>query len=583
MIRNTVLIKINLIIFLIFLSFKTFGMQVTNYYDTNFYVVSADNNEIKYYAIYDINEQGIIIDYVNFYDYASNLLMWRFQALTVSASSHFKNILDGEHFAYDGNGIIRRKKILINPNKIILLDYNKIKDDEVFDFDLNGNLTKFTKYKNGKENIVVNYDSNQEIKNAKSFDDLYYYQGNTTTGYELVYNEDFDEKTLFPWKESETSNGKRELSNGGYIVESKNNGGVSDIIDIDFDMNKSDWVVTTTFDRLNSIQGAGLIIGISDDANSSQAFLISGDGYFNHFDIYNGFNISTLKDWMYSNAIKQNNAQNVLSLMKINSDLFVSVNGQSIFKTKFSQLNSSTVGIFTDKTGNKIKYDNIVIKKLNAELPAKFFNFKNYIATKSKFKGNGSGFLINNQGLLATNYHVIEGATEIYVESNKKDYKCSIIAIDKLNDLAILKVQKFNTNQLKYTISESISETGSSVFALGFPYALSILGNEIKLTDGKISSTTGYQNDPKTYQISVPIQPGNSGGPLFDENGNVIGIISSKFILGDNVSYAIKSNLLIKLIEKNKIMNNKKNSIANLKLTDKVKELRKSTLLIKIK
>ena len=152
-----------------------------------------------------------------------------------------------------------------------------------------------------------------------------------------------------------------------------------------------------------------------------------------------------------------------------------------------------------------------------------------------------------------------------------------------MNDLALLKIQNFNTNQLKFTISNSISETGSSVFALGFPYALSLLGNEIKLTDGKISSTSGYQNDAKTYQISVPVQPGNSGGPLFDENGNVIGIVSSKFTLGDNVSYAVKSNLLIKLLEKNKIINNKKNTIANLKLTDKVKELKKSTLLIKIK
>ena len=269
--------------------------------------------------------------------------------------------------------------------------------------------------------------------------------------------------------------------------------------------------------------------------------------------------------------------------MKIKDDVFVSVNGQSIYTTKFTVLNSSTIGLFTDKMGNKIKFDNLVIKKLNAELPQKFFNFKNYIASKSKFKGNGSGFLVNNQGIIATNYHVIEGAKEIYVESNKKDYKCSIVAIDKINDLAILKIQNFNSNPIKYTISSITSETGSSIFALGFPYALSLLGNEIKLTDGIISSTSGYQNDVTTYQISVPVQPGNSGGPLFDENGNVIGIVSSKFTLGDNVSYAIKSNYLLKLLAKNNILINKKNSISNLKLTDKVKELSKTTLLIKIK
>ena len=459
----------------------------------------------------------------------------------------------------------------------------KSNNDEVYDFDVNGKLTKYTKYKNGAENIIVNYDSNQDVKNAKSNDDKYFFQGNPTSGYELIYNEEFNEKTIFSWKENDYDAGKRELANGGYIMESKNNGGIADVIDIDFDMNKSDWVITATLDRLNSVQGAGLIIGASDDGNSTQMFLISGDGYFNHYNIYNGFNISNLKDWMYSNSIKTYNSRNVISIMKIKDDVFVSVNGQSIYTTKFTVLNSSTIGLFTDKMGNKIKFDNLVIKKLNAELPQKFFNFKNYIASKSKFKGNGSGFLVNNQGIIATNYHVIEGAKEIYVESNKKDYKCSIVAIDKINDLAILKIQNFNTNPIKYTISSITSETGSSIFALGFPYALSLLGNEIKLTDGLISSTSGYQNDVTTYQISVPVQPGNSGGPLFDENGNVIGIVSSKFTLGDNVSYAIKSNYLLKLLTKNNIIINKKNSISNLKLTEKVKELSKTTLLIKIK
>ena len=504
--------KYILTIYLILLSVIVYGKQITYYYDKDYYVVSAENSEIKYYAIYDINEQGIIIDYVNFYDYSTNLLKTRFQALSISPKSALADVLDGENLSYDLNGNIRRKKIIINPNKVTLTEYIKINNDEIFDFDLNGNVIRYTKFKNGHENIIVNYDSNQDIKNAKSNDELFYYQGNPTSGYELIYNEEFKGETLFSWKESDYDAGKRELTNGGYIMESRNNGGISDIIDIGFDMNKSDWVITTSFDRLSSIQGAGLVIGASDDSNSFNTIMISGDGYFNHYNIYNGFNISKLKDWMYSNSIKTGNSKNILSIMKIKDDIFVSVNGQSIYNTKFTTLNSSTIGLFTDKAGNKIKFNYLTIKKINAELPQKFFDFKKYIATKSKFKGNGSGFLVNNQGILATNYHVIEGAKEIYVESNKKDYKCSIIAIDKLNDLALLKIQNFNTNQLKFTISNSISETGSSVFALGFPYALSLLGNEIKLTDGKISSTSGYQNDAKTYQISVPVQPGNSGG-----------------------------------------------------------------------
>ena len=558
--------------------------QRITYYGKDYNTISkVDKEKIKYYSIYEVNTKNEIIDYVQYYDYHSNLLLWKYNAYKISDKSFLYDVVDGEHFIYDNNENIRTKIIHINPNKLELVNYMKSNNDEVYDFDVNGKLTKYTKYKNGAENIIVNYDSNQDVKNAKSNDEKYFFQGNPISGYELIYNEEFNEKTIFSWKENDYDAGKRELTDGGYIMESKNNGGIADVIDIDFDMNKSDWVITATLDRLNSVQGAGLIIGASDDGNSTQMFLISGDGYFNHYNIYNGFNISNLKDWMYSNSIKTYNSRNVISIMKIKDDVFVSVNGQSIYNTKFTILNSSTVGLFTDKMGNKIKFDNFVIKKLNAELPQKFFNFKNYITSKSKFKGNGSGFLVNNQGIIATNYHVIEGAKEIYVESNKKDYKCSIVAIDKINDLAILKIQNFNTNPIKYTISSITSETGSSIFALGFPYALSLLGNEIKLTDGLISSTSGYQNDVTTYQISVPVQPGNSGGPLFDENGNVIGIVSSKFTLGDNVSYAIKSNYLLKLLTKNNIIINKKNSISNLKLTEKVKELSKTTLLIKIK
>ena len=365
--------KYILTIYLILLSVIVYGKQITYYYDKDYYVVSAENSEIKYYAIYDINEQGIIIDYVNFYDYSTNLLKTRFQALSISPKSALADVLDGENLSYDLNGNIRRKKIIINPNKVTLTEYIKINNDEIFDFDLNGNVIRYTKFKNGHENIIVNYDSNQDIKNAKSNDELFYYQGNPTSGYELIYNEEFKGETLFSWKESDYDAGKRELTNGGYIMESRNNGGISDIIDIGFDMNKSDWVITTSFDRLSSIQGAGLVIGASDDSNSFNTIMISGDGYFNHYNIYNGFNISKLKDWMYSNSIKTGNSKNILSIMKIKDDIFVSVNGQSIYNTKFTTLNSSTIGLFTDKAGNKIKFNYLTIKKNKCRITSKVF------------------------------------------------------------------------------------------------------------------------------------------------------------------------------------------------------------------
>ncbi len=75
------------------------------------------------------------------------------------------------------------------------------------------------------------------------------------------------------------------------------------------------------------------------------------------------------------------------------------------------------------------------------------------------------------------------------------------------------------------------------------------MGDEIKLTNGIISSKTGFQGDISTYQISAPAQPGNSGGPLFDYFGNIIGVVNAKHNDADNVTYAIKATYLKNLID----------------------------------
>ena len=94
-------------------------------------------------------------------------------------------------------------------------------------------------------------------------------------------------------------------------------------------------------------------------------------------------------------------------------------------------------------------------------------------------------------------------------------------------------------------------EVGETVWALGYPLT-NLMGEEIKFTDGKISSRTGFQGDISMYQISVPIQPGNSGGALFDNRGNVVGITSAglnRDLGTENVNYAIKTSYLRTLIE----------------------------------
>ena len=199
----------------------------------------------------------------------------------------------------------------------------------------------------------------------------------------------------------------------------------------------------------------------------------------------------------------------------------------------------------------------------------------------------------HKNGYLVTNYHVIDNGKvfEIDVTKNGKttSYEAEVISTDRQNDLAILKITSSNfkpLSKLSYNFNTNIQDVGSSVFALGYPLT-QIMGNEIKFTDGKISSKSGFQGDITTYQISVPIQPGNSGGPLFNEKGNLVGITSSGVNkqLADNANYAIKTSYLKLLIDStnDRIELPNSSELESKKLTDQIKTLSEYVVIIKVK
>ena len=167
----------------------------------------------------------------------------------------------------------------------------------------------------------------------------------------------------------------------------------------------------------------------------------------------------------------------------------------------------------------------------------------------------GTGFAIAD-GYIATNYHVINGAKSIRIRGingNVKDsYKGYVVASDREHDLAIIQIvdKKFDGfGDIPYRIGgETISEVGESVFVLGYPLTKT-MGNEVKLTDGIISAESGYKGDQSMYQISAAVQPGNSGGPLFDNDGNVIGVICAKHADAENANYAVKVSYLFSLCQ----------------------------------
>jgi S1-C subfamily serine protease len=171
------------------------------------------------------------------------------------------------------------------------------------------------------------------------------------------------------------------------------------------------------------------------------------------------------------------------------------------------------------------------------------------------WKSTGSGFVVSTDGYIVTNHHVVDGANEMEVDlirdGNVVSYQCEVILKDEKSDLAVIKIKDENFKNFKsipYTIQTKLEEVGTNVYALGYPFAMSTLGNELKYTEGSINARTGMDGNILAYQVSAPVQPGNSGGPLLDYDGNVIGVINSKLFYADNVAFAVKANYILNLL-----------------------------------
>ena len=164
--------------------------------------------------------------------------------------------------------------------------------------------------------------------------------------------------------------------------------------------------------------------------------------------------------------------------------------------------------------------------------------------------GLGSGFFINADGYLITNFHVIEGETEISVEVyhqkdgqlDRETYKqVKIVAINKFHDLALLKIEDKNAPKFKFvTLGNSDAlNVGDAVFAVGSP-----LGLERTVTQGILSTKTRQMEGNLYLQTSTQINPGNSGGPLFNLAGEVVGVANMKITFGEGLAFAIPVELV---------------------------------------
>ena len=178
------------------------------------------------------------------------------------------------------------------------------------------------------------------------------------------------------------------------------------------------------------------------------------------------------------------------------------------------------------------------------------------IALANSPKASGTGFFVTDDGYLISNYHVVKDATKVRLLTSAGLIDAKVVQVDAANDLALLKaVGKFAP--LPVAASRSV-KLGGTVATVGFPN-IGMQGFAPKLAKGEIASLSGAGDDARYFQISVPVQPGNSGGALVDEHGNVIGVVSAKLdaaaalaasgSLPENVNYAVKSSLLLSFLE----------------------------------
>lgn len=223
----------------------------------------------------------------------------------------------------------------------------------------------------------------------------------------------------------------------------------------------------------------------------------------------------------------------------------------------------------------------------NANLTKSIRDIKAPLIAVDRYSSTGTGFAITSAGLIATNYHVVRSADSVYVENAAgRSFKASVIYSDPQHDIAILKISDKSFNNLgtiPYTFKRLESSIAERLFTYGYPDGSAVYRN------GYLASKTGLKGDSVHYQIDIPINPGNSGSPLWDSRGNVVGITDAKQLQSEGAHYAIKSKYLLDAIDNipadslnEKVNLNKKSALTGLSDVDKIEKAKNFVFMVKI-
>lgn len=207
-----------------------------------------------------------------------------------------------------------------------------------------------------------------------------------------------------------------------------------------------------------------------------------------------------------------------------------------------------------------------------------------------KLSSTGSGFIVSTSGHLLTNHHVANGCSNLKIrDSSKIEHDVTIVATDARNDLALLKMSADTSLPAATFRANDSVEPGENVVALGYPLA-GVLASEVNVSFGYVSATAGLADDTSKLQISAPVQPGNSGGPLLDQAGNLIGVVVAKLdalkvakAIGDipqNINFAVKGEVAQVFLKAHKVKFKTATATKKLENTDIASRGRTFTVLV---
>ena len=202
---------------------------------------------------------------------------------------------------------------------------------------------------------------------------------------------------------------------------------------------------------------------------------------------------------------------------------------------------------------------------------------------------SATGFALSSNGYLITNYHVVRQADSVYVETTgdrPHRYSAQVVYTQPDYDLAVLKINdsRFTgLGRLPYALANREADLGEPVYTLAYPREDMVYG------EGSVSSRSGFEGDTTDYQVSIPVNPGNSGSPLLDSRGNLLGIITGKNTEVDGAAFAIKGRYLKEMLSQipagtlpEPLVLSRKSSLNGLKRSEQIKKLQPFVFNVKV-